>query len=299
MTATRRNLVRALSLSVFVLLCVSPEAKASERVDWRWRRFQAWEYAASAGALAGAFYLRFGVASQDGDWRGGILLDEWVQERVALDNVQTRRTMVSITDTFYLGLVGYRIVDSVLVPGVVWGNWDTALQVSLIDIEAFSCVALTLWGQQALFGRERPYVGRCPGYSEESCSESSEERNRSFFAGHPAVAMTAATLTCTHHRHLPLYGGGAADDLACGLTLGAAALTGYGRAVTEMHYVSDVVIGLGIGAFAGWALPELLHYGHEVRDRRAEAREPALSVRATALPMVGPDRAGMGVAGSF
>lgn len=285
---------------LFMALCALPqEARASDRIEWRWRPIQVWEYPATAAVLTGAFYFRFGVASQDGDWQGGILFDEWVQERTALDHVPTRRTMVSITDSLYLGLIAYRLVDSVFVPGVAWGNWKTALQMSMIDIEAFGFAAFALWGQQALFGRERPYVGRCPGYAEESCDPQSAERNRSFFAGHPAVAMTAAALTCTHHRHLPLYDG-AGDALACGLTLCAAALTGYGRVVTEMHYPSDVAVGFGIGAVAGWALPELLHYAHEIPDaRQSSGRQGAFGVRAMVMPMVGEDRAGAGVGGVF
>jgi membrane-associated phospholipid phosphatase len=285
-------------LSGLLAFGFASEASAEESIEWRWRRFQAWEYAATAGALAGGFYLRFGAPSPGGDWRGGILFDDWVRDRTAVENVQNRRTVVGISDAFYLGSMGYRLVDAVFVPGVGWGNWDTALQLAMIDLEAFGFTAITLWGLQAMFGRERPYVERCPGYSEESCDPDSPERNRSFYAGHPAVAMTAAALTCTHHAHLPLYGGGAGDTLACGVMLGAAALTGYGRAVTEMHYASDVFVGLGVGAFAGFALPELLHYAHE-RPKLQKADRGRLAPRVMAAPMLGDGQLGLGVVGLF
>jgi membrane-associated phospholipid phosphatase len=274
------------------------EAGASENVDWRWRRVAAWEYAATAAALGGAFALRFAAPSPAGDWKGGILFDDAVHDRTAIDNVDTRRTMVSFTDAMYLGSMGYRLVDSALLPGAAWGNWDTSLQLSMIDLEAFGVVALLLWGQQALYGRERPYIHHCPDYSEESCNPESEERNRSFFAGHPAIAMTAAALTCTHHAHLPLYGDATADALACAVSLSAAAATGYGRIVTEMHYPSDVIVGLGAGAFAGFVVPELLHYSHDEQDEDHAAKS-GLEVRVVAMPQVSDEHLGMALSGSF
>jgi membrane-associated phospholipid phosphatase len=286
-------------VSLLTVLCSSGEARASDRVDWRWRRFQGWEYAATAAALAGGFYFRFGVDSPNGDWRGGILFDDAIHERTAIHALDTRRTVVNMTDALYYGSMGYRLVDSVVVPGVVWGNWDTAHQMAMIDLEAFGFVALVFFGQQALFGRERPYVSRCPDFRDESCDPASGERNRSFFAGHPMVAMTAAALTCTHHAHLPLYGGGPADTLACGLTLGAAAAVGYGRVVTEMHYASDLAVGFGVGAFAGWALPEILHYAHEEPELSPSGSQNDHALRAVVLPMVGEDRLGVGVGGVF
>jgi membrane-associated phospholipid phosphatase len=278
------------------------EATASEGIDWRWRRAAAWEYAATAAALGGAFALRFAAPSPAGDWRGGILFDDVVHERTAIENVHTRRTAVSVTDAMYLGAMGYRLVDSALLPGLAWGNWDTSLQMSMVDLEAFGVVAILLWGQQAFVGRERPYIHHCPGYTEESCNPDSEERNRSFFAGHPAVVMTAAALTCTHHAHLPLYGDPTADALACAVSLGAAGATGYGRIVTEMHYASDVIVGFGAGAFAGWVVPELLHYAYEdeASDRRgAQSAAGGLEVRAIALPLITDDHLGIAVSGAF
>jgi membrane-associated phospholipid phosphatase len=283
---------------LFLLVGQPNDAFASDDIDWRWRRFQAWEYAATAAALAGGFALRFAAPSQDADWRGGILFDDWIREQVAVDNVHTRRTVVDLTDVLYLGSLGYRVMDSAVLPSVAWGNTDTALQMSMIDLEAFGFVAIVLWGEQALFGRERPYVDRCPGFTEESCDPKSDERNRSFFAGHPAIGMTAAGLTCTHHAHLPLYGGGSPDTIACGVMLGAATMNGAGRVLTEVHYVSDVLIGFGVGMFAGFALPELLHYDHDVPKAQV-ATQTALPIRVVALPVIGDDQAGAALAGVF
>jgi membrane-associated phospholipid phosphatase len=69
---------------------------------------------------------------------------------------------------------------------------------------------------------------------------------------------------------MPLYGGGWGDTLACGLAIGGAAFTGAGRVLAGKHYSTDLILGLGLGGFAGWVLPRLLHYGFS----DAEGLEP-------------------------
>jgi len=281
----------------------TPSASAGPPLEWKWQRFRAWEYPASAAALGLAFYLRFAGPTPSADWKGGILFDDWVSERASIQSTTQRRRVAKLTDLFFYGSMGYRFVDSALVPSLVWRSPDVAFQMTMIDLESFAFVSITLWGTQALFGRERPLADHCadPAFSasEHSCLPSSNEHNRSFYAGHPAVVLTAAGLTCTHHSHFPLYGGGAGDTLACGMMIGAAAMTGVGRIVTDNHHASDVVVGYGIGAFAGWALPAILHYRH---------RSPALTqarssgppvIQATLIPMLDEHQLGLGLGGIF
>ena len=111
--------------------------------------------------------------------------------------------------------------------------------------------------------------------------------------------LTAAGLTCTHHGHLPLYGGGAPDMVACGVMIGAAGATGIGRLMTEKHHLSDVIVGWGMGVVAGWVLPEVLHYRNQKAPPVEATREPPPLVRASLVPMVGPHDLGMGLGGLF
>ena len=111
--------------------------------------------------------------------------------------------------------------------------------------------------------------------------------------------MTAATLTCVHHSHLPLYGGGAGDTVACGVMLGAALMNGFGRVVTEKHYPSDLVVGFGVGAFAGWVLPELLHYAHPLRRAPSSDTSALVRVRAVLLPSWSKGQPGVSLIGTF
>src|SRR5512140_2539805 len=267
-------------------------------VAWRWQRFRTWEYPATAAALGGAVALRLAVRPPSDDWRGGILFDDWVQDHVSIQGLKTRQCVKTMTDVFFYGSMAYRLVDSTVLPMVVWGSPDVAFQMSLIDLESFGLVAISLWGSQALFGRERPFTKRCsdPAFAAtESCAPDSSEHNRSFYAGHPAVVLTAAGLTCVHHAHLPLYGGGVADTMACGTMIAAAVVTGVGRVITEEHHASDLLIGYGIGVLAGFIMPEFLHY----RLRRpALVDEPTTTattlVRTTLVPQIGQRDLGLG-----
>lgn len=275
------------TLSSGPALAQSPPASvegqsAREPVRWseRWRRVAAWQYAVTAGALGGAFALRvFGPEPPD-NWRGGILFDDAIGDRVRIENPGMADRVESMTDYFYLGSMAYRLVDSAILPAAMYDT-DLALQLSMIDVQSFSVVALTVFGSQVFIGRQRPEY-------DESCDESGAEgeptrcqrrgsRLRSFIAGHPAIALTAAGLTCTHHAKLPLYGQ-PGDTLACGLTLGAAAFTAAGRVVASKHYATDLVLGLGLGTFAGFILPRLAHYGFGDRGHPARVdRQPVAS----------------------
>jgi membrane-associated phospholipid phosphatase len=267
-------------------------------IEWRWRRFQPWEYVVTTAALGASFYLRFAGPEPEADWKGGILFDDDARKRSAIDDPDNRAWVKGVSDVAFFGSMGYRLVDSVFVTGVGWGNWDTALQMSMIDLEAFGFVAITLWGGQALFGRQRPFVDRChePGIAEqeESCA-GADDANRSFYAGHPAVGLTAAGLTCVHHAHLPLYGA-TGDTLACGLMLGLAGVNAYGRLVTEKHYASDLVVGIAAGGFAGFVLPALHYAAERPRTAKTTSRH---AVRATVLPLIDDDRFGLAVQGIF
>jgi membrane-associated phospholipid phosphatase len=297
----------AIALVAMATTSSADDGKNASPLEWRWRRAEPWEYGAAAVALGTGFYLRFVASPRDANWTGGILFDDALRERVAIQSTSNRRIVTRATDLMFYGAMTYRLVDSLVLPGVVRGNWGTALQMAMVDLESFGVVALTLWGTQALLARQRPYVSRCgePGIAAaEDCRADQAETNRSFYAGHPAVGMTAAGLTCVHHAHLPLYGAGGGDVIACGVMVGAAVMNGLGRVVTEKHYPSDLIVGFGVGAFAGWALPEILHYAHPrppVADEPSPRSTSAQKVRAHAvlLPTLSDRGPGVSLVGTF
>ena len=304
----RGSLVAALALSTLLTepALAQPSASsttqqtARERVRWseRWRRVAAWEYVATASVLGGAFALRAVGPEPPDNWRGGILFDDAIGDRARVDNPGLADRVELMTDIFYFGSMGYRLVDSAILPVTVYGDSDLALQLSMIDLESFAVVAGAVFGSQVFIGRQRPEY-------DDSCDESASEdararcqrrgsRLRSFIAGHPATALTAAGLTCTHHAELPLYGP-TGDILACGLTLGAAAFTAAGRVMASKHYASDLVLGLGLGTFAGFIMPRLLHYGFSDRGHPARVgrRSSAAAWRVGVYPWLDGSRLGL------
>jgi membrane-associated phospholipid phosphatase len=296
---------------LFFVLLTAPCAWADERpsaVRWRdeWPRFRAWEYVATAGALGGAFVLRFAGPAPPDNWQGGVLFDDAVMDRIALEGPDNHVLAGDIGDAMFYGSMAYRLVDSIVVPLAGYGDGDLALQMAMIDLEAFGTVAIVLWGSQIFIGRQRPFgVRHCddPEFVEVTapCDPGDDQHNRSFIAGHAAVVTAAAGVTCLHHGHIPLYGGDG-DEIACGTMVGAAAMTGVVRMMTEDHYPTDTLLGWGLGAFAGWFVPAALHYGFGGRRGRAQAEvgrvaRTSYAPRALVLPWASDAGAGAAFVG--
>jgi membrane-associated phospholipid phosphatase len=90
-----------------------------------------------------------------------------------------------------------------------------------------------------------------------------------------------------HHAYVPLYGGGVLDALACVGALGVATSTALMRVATDVHYVSDVMMGAAMGSAAGLLIPWLLHYRYGAPSGTLGSEDWSLKV----LPM------GMGAQG--
>ena len=93
----------------------------SERVD-DVTHHPAFRNAATTVALGTAFYLRFSH-SRDANWRGGILFDDWVRENTRVAGQSNRRMVATFTDAAFYGAMGYRLIDTVFVPGLAEGSF--------------------------------------------------------------------------------------------------------------------------------------------------------------------------------
>lgn len=239
-------------------------APAAPRVAWRdgWPRFHATEAIVTGAMLlpiAGALLLY----PRPGDnLRGGFLFDDAVRDALVLDERSARAQAASYSNLPYLGLLAFPfVVDTALVTAGIHGAGDVALQMFAINLQSFAISGAIALSFQKM-GRVRPSERGCatdPGYA--SKCDNRVALNQSFMSGHTAIAMTGAGLTCAHHRHLPLYGGGWPDAAICALALAAASTTGVLRVMSDDHYASDVLLGVGVGLASGWLLPEWLHYG--------------------------------------
>jgi membrane-associated phospholipid phosphatase len=162
----------------------------------------------------------------------------------------------------HLSDVGFRTL--VLAPYVfdagigalaVHQNPDVALQLALIDFEAFTFAGMTQLILSRTIGRKRPWAETCrPGDCE------SGDPVRSFDSGHSMASFTGAGLMCLHHEKLPLFGGGAPDTWACVWAVSAATTTSALRLIADEHWTSDVLLGAGLGWIYGYFLPKLLHF---------------------------------------
>jgi membrane-associated phospholipid phosphatase len=148
-------------------------------------------------------------------------------------------------------------------------NAEVAAQMLVINMQSLGVSGLVSLLAEHTVGRARPYVQDCDANGNihdasgalmpSHCGGPND--NRSFFSGHVAAVSTMAGLTCAHHQHLPLYGGGFADLAPCLVMIAAASATGVLRLVYDEHWASDILVGWAVGGVSGYVLPSLLHYG--------------------------------------
>lgn len=243
--------------------------------------------------FSGAFLIYLAGPAPPSNFHGGVLFDEPVLDVIGASDSLVGDVAATTSTTLFYGAMAYRVVDSLLIPAFVHDDWHLAHQLSMIDMTAFGFSGLVLWGTQLAVGRTRP---KCePEIGNGPCSDEHNVR-RSFIAGHAATGFTAAGLTCTHHAHIPLYGG-SADSAACAVTVTAAVVNSVGRAVSENHYPTDVLMGVALGSFSGWFLPAALHYGFG--NPTATSRHEGGSLNAVVVPQVDQRRLGAALVGVF
>src|SRR5690606_15820505 len=110
--------------------------------------------------------------------------------------------------------IAWTVADP-LIAGAVY-DWDTALQLTLMNGEAFAVSTTVLGISQAIVRRERPIVRVCsdPKLAADLRVDCSSD-NRGFIGGHVGTVATAATLTCIHHAYLPLWSSREAGYIPC------------------------------------------------------------------------------------
>ncbi|HEY1954232.1 MAG TPA: phosphatase PAP2 family protein [Polyangiaceae bacterium] len=195
-------------------------------------------------------------------WSGGIFFDDAIRSALRLHSVDAQLEVRSGTDLGLAVMTSYPfLVDSLIVAYWYRGSADVALQMALIDAEAFAITGAIEGISNFVAGRARPYAQECGGGIPSNTTDcSGDTLNRSFFSGHSAVSFTAAALICAHHEALHLFDSAAADHAACIAGFTAATAIGVMRIVGDAHYFSDVFIGALVGTTVGLTIPLLHHY---------------------------------------
>jgi membrane-associated phospholipid phosphatase len=217
---------------------------------------------------------------------GGILFDDAVRA-LRVHSPSALQTSWALSDAVDVSLVALVFgLDSIAVP-LLRGSPDVALQLGLMDAEAYAFSSVLAIGLYDSVGRARPSYEDCqrdPSFV--GCTVSP---TASFPSGHTNEAFTAAGASCANHSFVPIYGSRLWDRLACARDVVLAASDGLLRIIGDRHYATDVLAGAAIGFSFGYGMPTLLHYG---------VVGPRSSANWVLSPMVGP-RTGLVLVGSF
>ena len=223
-----------------------------------------WEYAGSAALMGGSLAIRFTVdVSGPPDWQRGILLDDVIYDETLVRSPRAYQAWRDVGDVLYLSSFAWAGADP-LIAGLAY-DWDAALQMAAMNLEAFSVYSMMLSVSQLVVQRERPVTRECDqAFGAQvgvSCGDGNANRNRSFIGGHVGTVTTTAVMTCMHHAYMPLWGSPQADALPCITWTAATAVTLASRTRTGQHNLSDNMLGMAAGVLAGM-VPWSLHYAY-------------------------------------
>ena len=270
-----------------------PERQASislaegQEIVWQdsWRPWGLGDWVFT-GVSMGAAIAGIIIPPTEDRWMGRNAFDEAVRNTLRPDEQNVRNIARDASDIMLMVSINQVLVDTLVVTW--WGHdADTvAWNMALMNIEAIAFNTSLNQIVGGLASRERPYRVECQLLEDENDRRDcrGRKRFRSFYSGHTSTTFAVAGLTCMHHAHLPLYGGGFADVLPCISSFAIAGATGTLRIVADQHWATDVLVGAGMGTFSGLAIPYLLHYGWGEPDKP----EPdEISVRVLPLPTGG------------
>ena len=302
-----RGAIALACASIALVARTSPAAAQQEpTVEWsdRWPRAHWVEYVDVAALITGSFLINASPTPNHAKWSGPILFDSWARSAFRASDASTRDNAAAWSDQLYhVGVIAPLVIDNAVVALGVHRNGDVALQMTVIDLQSIGISGILSLGAEHTVGRARPPTQPCGPGSEGAGNAAPTPCNaedlKSFFSGHTAATFTVAGLTCVHHQHLPLYGGGLPDLFACLTMVTLASTTGVLRMVADRHWASDVMIGASIGVINGYILPSWLHYGFGSSRRHVDTMVRTSFGYVAPVPQVYAGGAGLGFVGAF
>jgi membrane-associated phospholipid phosphatase len=233
------------------------------QVKWdpAWQRFELGNYIGT-GIMLAATIGSLAIPPSASRWRQTNSFDVGARNALRLNSLSGRNTARDASDILLVVSTNWLVVDTLIVSW--WGHdaGDVAWEVAMMSVEALAFNNAINGLVSAFASRQRPYgTDLCESEEGEKLRDcNGSKRYRSFFSGHSSTTFAVAGLTCMHHAHLPLYGGGAPDVMACASAFGIAAGTAALRVVGDQHWTSDVLVGAAFGTFSGLFIPWVLHY---------------------------------------
>jgi membrane-associated phospholipid phosphatase len=282
--------------AVIVLASAPGAARADDSTPLRWDA--AWSHAGPTDyALTALAVEDIGVylPLQQPDrpplrWTSPILFDEPVRDLLRAGSPATRSAAGTASWGLFAAVAAYPEVDI----AYAWARYGRRVAWDLFwqDATTLSLAATFDLNVRDLFGRARPPVSEClmHGGGTATCLGNNAEATRSFPGGHVLIVSTAASLSCTQHVSMRLYGS-VWDGLACASAVVAATTVGVLRIVSDDHWASDILAGELLGTAIGWGIPTLMHF------HRHAGPPPGAAVTPIALPL--QRGGGLGVTGIF
>lgn len=299
----RRAILAALTCASIALFPSNAHADQEKTVQWNesWPRVRLAEVVDIVGLTAASALINAGPSHADANWQGPILWDKPIRDLMRARSRVGQKRAAQISDRLYKGMVlAPYVIDNFVAALGVHQNADVALQLTLMDMQSLGLSGVITLAAEHAVGRSRPYVARCkgPDQSDEvgynNCGGADDFK--SFYSGHSAAMFTMAGLTCVHHQHLPLYGGGAPDGFACAFMVALATTGSLARIVCDRHWSTDVFLGMSVGLINGYFVPMWLHYG--IGWNKAAVKTTFQTALGTVVPMpqVYEGGGGLGVA---
>jgi membrane-associated phospholipid phosphatase len=146
-----------------------------------------------------------------------------------------------------VGVMGFGVIQGYLLDDPAAG-WSSVLLIT----EATSLAMLVNVIVKYTVGRSRPWVWQgIPDLYPASVSDA----NVSFFGGHTTFVFAVVVSGSTLYFMQGMPGA----PWVLGVGLAAASFTAYLRMAAGKHYLTDTLVGAGVGSLIGWAVPYLFH----------------------------------------
>ena len=188
------------------------------------------------------------LAPLDCKWCVPGTIDGNISRSVLWSNPTAANTLSNVMQfAIPVGVMGFGVIQGYLLDDPAAG-WSSVLLIT----EATSLAMLVNVIVKYSVGRARPYVWQGnPDLYPASVSDA----NVSFFGGHTtfvfAVVVSGSTLFFMQ--------GMPGAPWVLGVGLAAASFTAYLRMAAGKHYLTDTLVGAGVGSLIGWAVPYLFH----------------------------------------
>ncbi|WP_179019412.1 phosphatase PAP2 family protein [Winogradskyella forsetii] len=242
--------MKILFASFFIALFCLPslaQQKSTSPYEWKWKRDGIW-----TGAGLGASYLGLSLIRNKDDLTPA-----------EFQNVLDKQDNINFIDRWAVGNNSERASEisdipfalSFAAPFVLLFDDevnDHTGQVLGIYLESMATTGALYSITAGLVNRSRPYV-----YSEENSLDRRTSNNgqRSFYSGHVAATATATFFAAKAFQDFNPDSAGIPYVWAGAAILPAA--VGYLRIEAGQHFLTDVLLGYGLGALAGYYIPEL------------------------------------------